>query len=139
MAEAPFEAAALLSAEPEVVEPFDPLLAGLLNVELLAALDVPFFAAVADSKDPAVLEASLLVLPLAAAAFRLAAPDAASLELKAEPAVNELLAPTALFSLCDCENDPLLEMFLLELWFAAKLSLEFMLLVELCVSAEVLE
>lgn len=133
LAEAPLDAPAALFAEPEVVEPFEPLLAGLLKVELLVAFDVPFVPAEADSVDPALLLAPLLVLPLLAEALRLAAPDFAALALSAALAVEELVAEVALLELLEADELLAFDALLAELSFAERVWLALELLVELLV------
>jgi hypothetical protein len=96
---APFEALAALFAEPDVVAPLAPMFAGLLNVELLDALDVPLVPAEADSAEPAALAAPLLVLPLVAEAFKVLEPALVALAFRAALAVEELVAEFALVEL----------------------------------------
>jgi hypothetical protein len=114
------DALAELSAEPEVEEPFVPLLAGLLKVELLPALELPAEPADAVSEDPAELLAPLLVLPWVDAA-------------------DAFFAALDLFALLELLAVLVLEAFLLALSLALRFLLAVALLVELLVLAALLE
>jgi hypothetical protein len=107
------------------------LLAGLLNVELPVAFDVPFVPAEADSDDPALLLAPLLVPPLLDEALRLAAPDFAALALRAALAVEASVAELALFELLEADELLAFDALLAELSFAERVWLALALLVEL--------
>jgi hypothetical protein len=139
LAAPPPDALAELFADPEVDEPFVPLLAGLLKVELLPAAEDPPEPADAVSEDPAELLAPLLVLPWVDAEDAFFAAVEAWLAFSAALEDEALFAALDLFALLELLAVLVLEAFLLALWLALRFLLDVALLVELLVLAALLE